>query len=360
MAAEVTNRDLKVDWIGLAQRVWSQRKRWAVTLGIGLGVGVVVAFSLPAYYEVELTVSPEADKNPLGQLGGMASVLGLGDMGTKEGDAIAAPLYPEVMASHPFLKQWGDMEITNGKERKRIGDWVTEQAVPWWDYVLGAPGKLLSWVKGDEDAEPEDSGEPVPKANKREEREIHLLQQCITAEYDRKKNVLTADVCMQDPVVACIAADSLLTLLKNYVTEYKTRKARMDYDYTAKLVEERRAEYYDKQRAYAVYADQNQSMVGNARSIQEQRLRHETELAFQVYSEVSNQLEVARAKLQQAYPVFTVLEPPRIPIQKAGPRRMVCIVGFGLVGLFGHLVWILFGPGIMGLLQLILKNTHRE
>ena len=57
---------------------------------------------------------------------------------------------------------------------------------------------------------------------------------------------------------------------------------------------------------------------------------------------------------------FTVLEPPRIPIQKAGPRRMVCIVGFGLVGLFGHLVWILFGPGVMGLLQLILKNTHRE
>ena len=39
---------------------------------------------------------------------------------------------------------------------------------------------------------------------------------------------------------------------------------------------------------------------------------------------------------------------------------MVCIVGFGLVGLFGHLVWILFGPGVMGLLQLILKNTHRE
>ena len=35
---------------------------------------------------------------------------------------------------------------------------------------------------------------------------------------------------------------------------------------------------------------------------------------------------------------------------------MVCIVGFGLVGLFEHIIWILLGPDVMGLLQLILKS----
>ena len=35
---------------------------------------------------------------------------------------------------------------------------------------------------------------------------------------------------------------------------------------------------------------------------------------------------------------------------------MVCIVGFGLVGLFEHIIWILLGPDVMGPLQLILKS----
>ena len=35
---------------------------------------------------------------------------------------------------------------------------------------------------------------------------------------------------------------------------------------------------------------------------------------------------------------------------------MVCIVGFGLVGLFEHIIWILLGSDVMGLLQLILKR----
>lgn len=66
-------------------------------------------------------------------------------------------------------------------------------------------------------------------------------------------------------------------------------------------------------------------------------------LAYQVYSQVATQLQVARAKVQEAKPVFAVVEPASVPLLPSGTSKKVILVGFIFLAVAGASAWILFG-----------------
>ena len=66
-------------------------------------------------------------------------------------------------------------------------------------------------------------------------------------------------------------------------------------------------------------------------------------LAYQVYSQVANQLQVARAKVQEAKPVFAVLEPATVPLQPSGTSRKMMIIAVTFVSFVITMGWILLG-----------------
>ena len=59
-----------------------------------------------------------------------------------------------------------------------------------------------------------------------------------------------------------------------------------------------------------------------------ERLQNEMSLAYQVYSQVANQLQVARAKVQEAKPVFAVVEPASVPLHPSGTSKKMILIGF--------------------------------
>ena len=66
-------------------------------------------------------------------------------------------------------------------------------------------------------------------------------------------------------------------------------------------------------------------------------------LAYQVYSQVAQQLQVARAKIQEEKPVFAVVEPATIPLEPSGTSRKTILLGVILFVIFGVGVWKLLG-----------------
>lgn len=54
---------------------------------------------------------------------------------------------------------------------------------------------------------------------------------------------------------------------------------------------------------------------------EQERLQNDMSLAYQVYSQVANQLQVARAKVQEEKPVFAVVEPAVIPLDPSGTSK---------------------------------------
>ena len=75
-----------------------------------------------------------------------------------------------------------------------------------------------------------------------------------------------------------------------------------------KLYKERQQEYYVAQKKYADYVDTHDNLILQSVRAEQERLQNDMNLAYQVYSQVANQLQVARAKVQEEKPVFAVID----------------------------------------------------
>jgi uncharacterized protein involved in exopolysaccharide biosynthesis len=78
-----------------------------------------------------------------------------------------------------------------------------------------------------------------------------------------------------------------------------------------------------------------------------ERLQNDMNLAYQVYTQVATQLQVARAKVQEAKPVFAVVEPASVPLQPSGTSRKMVVIGFIFLALVAASAWVLFGRDLL-------------
>ena len=150
----------------------------------------------------------------------------------------------------------------------------------------------------------------------------------------------------QDPEVAAIVADSTVAKLQEYIIDYRTRKAQEDCNYLDKLCKERKEEYHKAQQAYADFMDTNRNVILQRTQAEGTRLQNDMSIAFQIYSQVETQLQVARAKVQEAKPVFAIVEPATVPLSPSSPNKKVLVLIFIFLGFVGSSSWILFGKNI--------------
>ena len=278
-------------------------------------------------------------------------MLGLGNLSTgSEGDALNITLFPDILASNPFALELYNMPVTS-KEAEQplpLNEYIEEQRRPWWGYVLGLPGKLIGGVRSlfsEEETDAEKALNPF-HLTKEETLKLEGIKQAMVATVDKKTGMATITVTLQDPVVAACVADSVVRKLQDYVTDYRTRKAAEDCAYWEKLYKERQQEYYAAQQRYAAYMDENKSLYTQKSKMEAERLQNEMSLAYQVYNQMAQQLQLARGKVQEAKPVFAVVQPATVPLQAAGPGRKMILIGFVFLAIVGTAGWVLFGEDL--------------
>lgn len=153
----------------------------------------------------------------------------------------------------------------------------------------------------------------------------------------------TITVTLQDPKVTAIVADSVVGKLQQYIIDYRIKKAKEDCAYLEELYHERQQEYYDAQSKYAHYFDTNRNIAFQSIRAEQERLQNDMSLAYQVYSQVAQQLQVARAKIQEEKPVFAVVEPATVPLEPSGISRKVIFLGIIFIVVCGTGFWKLLG-----------------
>lgn len=340
----------EIDLIELAHTVWRRRRFILKACGIGALVGLIIGFSLPKEYKTEVKLSPEnTQNNKIGQLGGLAAMAGLSlGAGMNGEDALSVELYPDIVKSTPFLLEFISMPVRtrNGKLQTTLYDYLTEhQRAPWWTYVTGAPFRVLGWVVSlfKEKTSGSDDVARIDPFNLTLEQEqfVNGLRLQIRVDGDKNGGAIIASTVMQDPLVSALVMDSVLTKLQQYITDYRTSKAKHDLAFTEKLYRESKANYYKAQQAYARYMDENRNVISAFTKTEEERLENEMELAYNVYNQMAQQLETNRVKVQEQTPVFTVIEPARVPLGAASPNKPVLLIVFTMLAGFVSVGWIL-------------------
>ena len=347
----------QIDVLAIVYKLWSNKKVILLWCMWGILAGLIIAFSIPREYTTNVKLAPEIKSrtatNLSGGLSALASMAGISSLGNSGTDAFYPQLYPDIVNSIPFLMSLVDVPVTD-KENNHftVEEYITENTHgPWWGVIIGAPFKLIGYVRGgnkDNDNEGNDSimVHNTFKLSTKDDRLVGMLRKRINANVDQKTNVISISVEMQDPMVSAILADTVVSRLREYVTNYRTDKARKDLEYAQKLNNEAQQEYYDRQQRLADYIDRNQKLATQSAKIAQERLENEVSLAFNLYNETALQVQNAKSKVQETTPVYTELTPATVPLRPTSPRKGLILGGCTFLAFVASCCWILFGNPI--------------
>lgn len=344
------DEELQIDWMDILRQVLAIRKKLYIAAAVGVVLGILIALGTPKQYTVNITLSPEmgGDKSGSGLASMAASFLG-GSIGSDSPDALNATLAPDIVTSTPFLLELFNARVVS--QDKQIDTTFTayldEQKSSWMGYVLKLPSMAISGISSLFSNKEKETTETIQdgaiELGEEDAAKLKSLRQQITAEVDKKTAITTLSVTLQDPKVTATIADSVVSKLQQYITAYRTSKAKEDCQYLEKLFKERQQEYYDAQQRYARYVDANSNVVFQSTLSERERLQNDMNLAYQVYSQVAQQLQVARAKVQEEKPVFAVVEPAVVPLKPSGTSRKVILLGMVFLAVAFTGGWELLG-----------------
>lgn len=292
----------------------------------------IYVFSLPRTYESEAILLPETkgENNLLEGLGSLASLSGIKFGGSDE-DAISPEFYPKVLKSTVFLVDifYEKVYVNRLKKSITVYEYIDRyQKKAWWEAFFEKFRK----------EEPETKGKANPKKlTKRQNKIAEKLNKMFFCSVDKTTDMITVSVHTNDAEVSEQIADTICGLLQKYITNYRTSKARKDLEYIKKITMDAKRKYIQAQYKYANFSDANEDVIlASVRQVEE-RLENEMQLAYNVYSQSSQQMQLALAKVQDRTPVFTTIQPATVPLKPNAPKRiatlLLCIILSSFIGI---------------------------
>ena len=93
-------------------------------------------------------------------------------------------------------------------------------------------------------------------------------------------------------------------------------------------------------RQYASMADASTNVSLRSVELRMEDLENDMQLKFNTYTNLNNQLQAAKAKVQERTPVFTILKGAAVPIKPSGPKRIIFVAVITLLTFIGTAIWI--------------------
>ncbi len=337
-------KDDEIDLIELIKVIWSKRWFIAKVTSVFVALGLVIAFTSPEEYTTSSTLIPEAageEGNLGGSLGGLASLAGV-DLGSLSGgvsQTINPALYQSVSQSTPFLMQLMNEEYYFFE----VGDTISvyeyfmeHSNSSLFQKALAVPGTIIGFILGKKEKLASTGSDSTTLLISKEQQGVmEILKSRVYVEMDWELNIVTIQVEMQDPVVAAKMVTFTRDYITEYVTEYSTSKSQQRLSSIEKQYLERKAEFEMIQLKLASFRDRNQNVTTARARSEEERLQSEYNLSFNIFNQISQQREAVKLQIEENTPVFTVLEPVKVPVEKSKPKRLFILI---LAGLFGGIV----------------------
>jgi len=348
-----------IDYKELIAKAWAGKKFIIMVTGIFIVLGLISALTMTRKYTTTVTLVPELGKSSTSSsISNITSMLGLGgNMAGATADAYNVTVYPEVVASTPFVTRLFDIHVSdpeNEIDTTLIG-YLTREKFSLTGLVVKP---IMSLFKTDS-IETNNNKVDVFRLTKKQAEIVKYLNKSIMTDVDNKTGETTITVTMDNPEIAATVADSVCSYLREYITNYRTQKAREDLENYQKIAKESYQAYQKASRAYAYYQDHNRGLILNIAISEGTRLSNEMNIASQVYSQAKLQAEAARGKVIDEKPVFAIIQPASVPVLPDNSRAKVLII-WTFIGFALSCAWVLYGKEYWGKGKTLIKEVKSK
>lgn len=340
-----------IDFASIYAALKDNRRLYVKVLPIVFILSCIIVLSLPNYYQCEVQLAPELSTGSSSMFmrsgGALRSLLGVRGVTGMESEALNPTLYPDLVNSTDFKVSLFDIPV-HKMDSTRVTTYydylINGKKNPWWiSAIKGTIGWVAYLIAGD-DADTANVVNPF-QLTKEQADVVKGLEEVITCDVDNKTLVITISVTDQDPLICATMADSVRSRLQDFITAYRTKKARVDLDYTQNLYESAKVEYDLAREEYATYADANQDLIYQTDRTTLYNLENDMQLKFNNFNTLAQQLQTAKAKVQEETPSFTTLQSATVPVKKAGPGRTKIVLIIMFLAFLGTSAWILYREG---------------
>lgn len=342
---ENTKKNNEIDILGIIKKVLKEGRLLLSFILIFAVIGVIVALNKQKIYTTTVILAPEISGGGSlpESLSSIASMVGV-NLGNSGGgvDAIYPQIYPDVLTSSDFIINLFDVQVKQEKDSlyKTYYDHIINDAkIPFWAY----PSIWISELLKDKDAE-QDNNTRINnfKLTKKQNDILNFVRSNISCIVDKNTNVISISVNDFDPVVSATMADTIQKQLQQYITMYRTKKARNDVEYAQKLYDEARQQYVKARQAYGSYADANEDLLLESYKTKRDDLENEMQLRYNIYNQIAQQLQLAKAKVQEQTPVFSIIQGATVPLKASSMPRSFLVIIYMFVGVLADAAWVLY------------------
>ena len=202
---------------------------------------------------------------------------------------------------------------------------ATKQESPWWSKTMNT---VKSWFAEKDTTTNANNNKVNPfRLTKQQDRFARSIASKVSCTVDKKNYVISISVQDQDPLICATLTDTVQSRLQQFITEYRTSKARKDLEYYQRLCADAKSKYEKVRQTYGSYADANNDVILESYKLKENDLENEMQLLYNNYTALQGQVQQARAKLTLQTPAFTTLQSASVPLKPAGPKRMLFVLG---------------------------------
>lgn len=348
----VEQEESSIDFGAIFGAMKKHKRLYKKVLAITFVVGCIIVLSLPDYYKSEVILAPElSSARGGGSLRALASQFGLSSTAIGGGtDAVSPQLYPDLINSVDFRVSLFPIQVHKIDSVPMMSYYdylVNEQKKPWWSAAIGGSIRfLISLLPLKRDSIDQHHVDPF-MLTKQQTSMVKLIGEKVICDVNNKTMVITIEVTDQDPLIAATIADSAKVRLQDFITEYRTKKVKVDLEYNRVLFKEAKERYEKARQKYAAFSDANQDLILQSVRTKLTDLENDMQLQYNAYNQLAAQLQVAEAKVQEETPAFTTIQSATVPVKKAGPARAKWMLVFLFLAFLGTTARVLHKEGLL-------------
>ncbi|MGK0446381.1 MAG: hypothetical protein ACJA2M_000149 [Polaribacter sp.] len=143
------------------------------------------------------------------------------------------------------------------------------------------------------------------------------------------------------PIVSAQLVKKCEHILEEAIINYNIEKSRNELDFISKRYEMAEKEYVVKRANLGSYRDSNKYSISYITKSRDEQLKNERDLAYEIFSQLANQVESAKLQVAKDTPIFTLLKAPYVSLEASSLAGAYIVLIFIFVGFIVGVCYVL-------------------